>query len=64
MINSEYSNQSRIDAYKELAKNSLVRVQYSCCGNENGIDEEEYIPIVTKKDNSQVIENEDKTKNA
>ncbi len=35
-----------IESYKEIAKNSLVRMQYSCCGNSSSIDEGEYIPIV------------------
>lgn len=49
MINSENSNKLRIDEYKELAKNSLVRVQYSCGGNSTGIDEAENIPIVSSR---------------
>ena len=49
MINPENSNKSRIEEYKELAKNSLVRVQYSCGGNATGIDEPENIPIVSSR---------------
>ena len=47
MINSENPNKSRLEAYTELAKNSLVRVQYSCGGNSTSIDEPVGIPIVS-----------------
>lgn len=49
MINSENSNKSRLEEYTELAKNSLVRVQYSCGGNSTSIDEPERIPIVNNQ---------------
>ena len=45
-MTSEDSNRNLYEEYSELAKNSLVRVQYSCGGNSSGIDEPEYIPIV------------------
>lgn len=47
MINSENPNKSRLEEYTELAKNSLVRVQYSCGGNSTSIDEPVGIPIVS-----------------
>jgi amino-acid N-acetyltransferase len=43
---SEDPKKNLYDEYSELAKNSLVRVQYSCGGNSSGIDVPEYIPIV------------------
>jgi len=46
MNEEESSNKKRLEEYAELAKNSLVRVQYSCGGNSTGIDETENIPIV------------------
>ena len=46
MNEEENSNKKRLEEYAELAKNSLVRVQYSCGGNSTGIDETENIPIV------------------
>lgn len=49
MINSENPNKSRLEAYEELAKNSLVKVQYSCGGNSTSVDEPELIPIVSNK---------------
>ncbi len=51
------------DKLVELTKKNLVRVQYSCSGNGNSIDEEEYIPIVNSKQNNNT-KNEDKTKNS
>lgn len=47
MINSENPNKSRLEEYTELAKKSLVKVQYSCGGNSTSIDEPERIPIVS-----------------
>lgn len=46
---SEDSTKLRPEQYAELAKNSLVRVQYSCGGNSTGIDEPENIPIVSSQ---------------
>jgi len=46
MNEEESSTKKRLEEYAELAKNSLVRVQYSCGGNSTGIDETEDIPIV------------------
>ncbi len=43
---SENSNKSQLEQYTELAKNSLVKVQYSCSGNSTGIDNSDYIHIV------------------
>ena len=34
------------EKYAEIAKNSLIKVQYSCGGNSTSIDEPESIPIV------------------
>jgi|GEM_PF-1685798 hypothetical protein len=51
------------DKLVELTKKNLVSVQYSCSGNGNSIDEEEYIPIVNSKQNNNT-KNEDKTKNS
>ncbi len=48
---------------RNLLKKSLVRVQYSCSGNDNGIDEDEYIPIVSSNSKNENTENEDKAKN-
>lgn len=48
------------EKYSELSKKSLIRVQYSCSGNDNSIDEEEYIPIITPK----TTNNENETKNS
>jgi len=62
-MQTENSIQTQKDKYVELTKKSLVRVQYSCSGNDNGIDEDEYIPIVSSKQNNNT-ENEDKTKNS
>jgi len=45
-MTSENENKSLLEQYKELSRNSLVRVQYSCCGNSTDVDEPEYIPIV------------------
>jgi len=59
-METENLNQYRNDKYSELSKKSLVRVQYSCSGNDNSSDEEEYIPIVTTKK----TENENETQNS
>ncbi len=45
-MTTENENKSLLEQYKELSRNSLVRVQYSCCGNSTDVDEPEYIPIV------------------
>jgi N-acetylglutamate synthase-like GNAT family acetyltransferase len=45
-MTEDESKKSLLEQYAELAKNSLVKVQYSCGGNSTGIDEPEYIPIV------------------
>ena len=47
MINSENPNKSRIEAYTELAKNSLVRVQYSCSGNSTSLEAADFISYRT-----------------
>ncbi len=47
MINSENPNKSRIEAYTELAKNSLVRVQYSCSGNSTSLEVADFISYRT-----------------
>ncbi len=47
MINSENPNKSRIEAYTELAKNSLVRVQYSCSGNSTSLEPADFISYRT-----------------
>jgi hypothetical protein len=57
----ENIKQTPTEKYNELCKKSLVRVQYSCSGNDNGIDEEEYIPIVNNYLINDSTENEDKT---
>jgi hypothetical protein len=41
-----------------------VRVQYSCSSNENSMNEEEYIPIVSNNKKNENTENEDKTQNS
>jgi hypothetical protein len=63
-METEDKKQAIQDKYTELCKKSLVRVQYSCSGNDNGIEDEEYIPIVSNKAKNESIENEDKTKNS
>lgn len=63
MKNSENSTKSQTEEYSEITKKSLVRVQYSCSGNNNSIEDEEYIPIVSNKPKNENNENEDKTKN-
>lgn len=45
-MTSGNEKKSLLEQYKELGRNSLVRVQYSCCGNSTDVDEPEYIPIV------------------
>jgi|GEM_PF-5838599 len=42
----ENENKSLQDLYAELAKKSLVKIQYSCGGNSNSIEEQEDIPVV------------------
>lgn len=32
--------------WKELSKKSLVRMQYSCCGVNSFVEDDEYVPIV------------------
>ena len=63
-MQTEESKQTQKDKYAELTKKSLVRVQYSCSGNDNGIEEEEYIPIVSIKPKNESTKNEDETKNS
>ncbi len=63
-METEDKKQAIQDKYTELCKKSLVRMQYSCSGNDNGIDEEEYIPIVSNNKTNKSNENEDKTKNS
>jgi hypothetical protein len=63
-MNSEDLKISVQDKYAELCKKSLVRVQYSCSGNDNGIEDEEYIPIVSNKTKNESIENENETQNS
>jgi len=60
-METEEENNSIHEKYAELSKKSLVRVQYSCSGIDNGIDEEEYIPIVNNYPINDSTENEDKT---
>jgi amino-acid N-acetyltransferase len=43
MIHAEDSNKSRIEAYAQLAKNSLVRVQYGCSGNSSPLETTDFI---------------------
>jgi len=45
-MSKDDSKKSLIEQYTELSKNSLIKVQFSCCGNSTNIDESEYIPIV------------------
>lgn len=47
MIHPENSNKSRIETYTELAKNSLVRVQYSCSGNSTSLEAADFISYRT-----------------
>jgi len=47
MIQPENSNKSRLEAYTELAKNSLVRVQYSCSGNSTSLEASDFISYRT-----------------
>ncbi len=63
-MEDEDIKQTTTDKYTELSKKSLVRVQYSCSGNDNGIEDEEYIPIVSNKTKNESIENEDETENS
>jgi hypothetical protein len=62
-METESIKQSATEKLTEISKKSLIRVQYSCSGNDNGIDEEEYIPIVSSKPQNVSSENEDETKN-
>jgi amino-acid N-acetyltransferase len=43
MIRPENTNKSRIEAYAQLAKNSLVRVQYGCSGNSSPFETTDFI---------------------
>ncbi|MFZ4582979.1 MAG: hypothetical protein ACOYM7_10050 [Paludibacter sp.] len=63
-METEDKKQPAQEKYNELCKKSLVRVQYSCSGNDNGIEEEEYIPIVNIKPKNESIKNEDETENS
>lgn len=63
-MEAENKKQQAKEKYTELSKKSLVRVQYSCSGNDNGIEEEEYIPIVSIKPKNESTKNEDETKNS
>ena len=45
-MSNDDSKKSLIEQYTELSKNSLIKVQFSCCGNFTNIDEPGYIPIV------------------
>ncbi len=63
-MQTEESKQTQKDKYAEISKKSLVRVQYSCSGNDNGIDEEEFIPIVSSKPKNESSVNECKTQNS
>lgn len=49
MSSLDESIQGKFDKLTELSKNSLVRINYSCCGNNSSIDEGEFIPIVPEK---------------
>lgn len=60
-MQTEDLKQTSKEKLVELTKKSLVRVQYSCSGNGNSIDEEEYVPIVNSKPKNE--NNEDKTEN-
>lgn len=55
------TDKTKFEEYTKLAKISLVRMQYSCCGNGSNIDQDEYLPIVDSK--AKTPNNEDKTKN-
>ena len=62
MTNEENSDKTKLEEYIDLSKNSLIRVQYSCSGNDNSIVEPEFIPIVIEDTDLQKSENEDETK--
>lgn len=49
MTEQDNSNKNGFENLNELSKNSLVRFQYSCCGNNSHIDESEGIPIIPEK---------------
>ena len=63
-METEDKKQPTQEKYNELSKKSLVRVQYSCSGNDNGIEEEEYIPIVSIKPKNKSTKDEDETQNS
>lgn len=63
-MEAENKKNPATEKYTELTKKSLVRVQYSCSGNDNGIEEEEYIPIVSIKPKNESTKNEDETQNS
>lgn len=42
----ENAGNSLHEEYIELSRNSLIRVQYSCCGNSTSIEDSNDIPIV------------------
>jgi hypothetical protein len=63
-MQTEASKQIQKDKYTEISKKSLVRIQYSCSGNDNEIEDEAYIPIVSIKPKTENTENEDETKNS
>lgn len=59
-MDSANKTQNERDKYAEIAKKSLIRVQYSCSGNSDCYDEPDDFPIVN---NSNKTNNEDETKN-
>lgn len=59
-MDSANTTQNERDKYAEIAKKSLIRVQYSCSGNSDCYEEPDDIPIVN---NSNKANNEDETKN-
>jgi len=46
MTNSEDLKKALHEQYSNIGKNSLIKVQYSCSGNDNGLNEPDYIPII------------------
>lgn len=46
-------NKNTPEDWKELSKKSLVRMQYSCCGVNSFVEDDEYVPIVSPEKTGQ-----------
>lgn len=60
-MDSTNTTQNEREKYAEIAKKSLIRIQYSCSGNSDCYDEPDDIPNVN---NTNTTKDEDETKNS